>query len=432
MRVFAVPWPGRVVFASRKSPWTWTGGTPRRLFGGGDFPGPIIASGRILRLGVVGDALVFGHLFAWLGEADDLAGECCDLTASRDFGAFQRQRLKCLERGTVEVLEHEEPAAPVGEIEIADDARDLDPVIGLAGGALVQLFQPRPHVRVLPLRFGREHDGAAAAEVDQLVDHRPEVLEEIDAAPDEQLDVRLVEATGRVEALIFRRQHVRVGRLLEADDAREARLYRLDLRRPQMLAHQYCEAGQQFRPHRLPHQRVVMAPVEYALRVEPRMIRIADVEYVFPRDQHAIEKDGGIELVALRGERVLDRILRDDAFPADDGDAFRVGGADAVEDLVAFRAGAEEDTEVQIVGEGACRADRLDAVDHDAFVVRLDDAQGRRVGVRIEIGTVRMRVDEVRRHDEVAVHRELPEIPDVVSEAAPLGADRCLLQRYGD
>src|SRR3569832_68653 len=102
MLVFAVPWPGRLVFAPRKPPWTCTGGTPRRLFGGGDFPGPIIATGRILRLGVVGDALVFGHLFAWLGEADDLAGECCELSASGEIGAYRRQRQKCLERGTDE------------------------------------------------------------------------------------------------------------------------------------------------------------------------------------------------------------------------------------------------------------------------------------------------------------------------------------------
>src|SRR5690349_23865034 len=43
-------------------------------------------------------------------------------------------------------------------------------VVGLAARAFVQFLQPWPHLRILPLRLGREHDGAAAAEIDELVD----------------------------------------------------------------------------------------------------------------------------------------------------------------------------------------------------------------------------------------------------------------------
>ena len=135
----------------------------------------VIAARGILRLGVVGDGLVFRHLLARLGEADDLAGKRRERPGAGEFGPFHRQRQQGLQRRAVEVLEHEQAAAPVGEVEIADDAGDLDAVIGLAGRALVQLFEPRAHLRVLPLLLGREHDGAAAAEVDQFVDHGAEV-----------------------------------------------------------------------------------------------------------------------------------------------------------------------------------------------------------------------------------------------------------------
>ena len=76
-------------------------------------------------------------------------------------------------------------------------------------------------------------------------------------------------------------------------------------------------------------------------------------------------------------------------------------------------------------------ADRLDAVDQDAFVVGRDDAQRRRGGVRVGVGAVGLRIDEMRRDDQVVVHRVLPEIADVVGEPAALGADRCLLPRLG-
>ena len=110
---------------------------------------------------------------------------------------------------------------------------------------------------------------------------------------------------------------------------------------------------------------------------------------------------------------------------------FEVRRADAVDDLVALGAGTEEHAEMQEVAERRGGADRLDAVDQDAFVVGRDNAQRRRIGVRVGVGAVGLRIDEMRRDDEVVVHRVLPEIADVVGEPAALGADRRLFPRLG-
>ena len=135
------------------------------------------------------------------------------------------------------------------------------------------------------------------------------------------------------------------------------------------------------------------------------------------------------ELIALRCERVLDRIGLDHALAAHDGDALEVRRAYPVDDLVTLGAGAEEHAHVEKVGEGRGGADRLDPVDQNALVIGRDDAQGRRGGVRAGIGAVDLRVDEMRRDDQVVVHRVLPEVADVVGKPAPFGTDRMLLPR---
>ena len=156
--------------------------------------------------------------------------------------------------------------------------------------------------------------------------------------------------------------------MLEADDACKPRLHRLDLRGAEMFAHQDGEAGKQLRAHSLAHQRIVVPPVEHALRVQLGVIGIADVEDVFPRDQHVVENHGRVEFIALRSERMLDRVGRDKALAAHDGDAFEVRRADAIDNLVALGAGTEKYAEMQEVAERRGSADRLDAVDQDAFV----------------------------------------------------------------
>src|SRR5581483_898290 len=107
---------------------------------------------------------------------------------------------------------------------------------------------------------------------------------------------------------------------------------------------------------------------------------------------------------------MLDGILCHYAFAADDGDALGVGRTNAVDDLVAFGAWPEEHAEMQVIAESGGSADCLDAVDDDAVVGGLDDAQGGRVGVGVWVGAISLRVDEMRRNDEIVVHRVPPEI----------------------
>ena len=59
------------------------------------------------------------------------------------------------------------------------------------------------------------------------------------------------------------------------------------------------------------------------------------------------------------------------------------------------------------------------------------NTQRRRIGVRVGIGAIGLRIDEMRRDDQIVVHRVLPEIADVVGEPAAVGADRCLLPWLG-
>src|SRR5262249_39751290 len=109
-----------------------------------------------------------------------------------------------------------------------DDAGDLDAVVGLARRALVELLKPGLHRRVLPLRLGRKHDCAPSAKVDELVDHGAIVLQKIDTAPVEQLDVRLVETAGRQKPLVPRGEYVRVWGVLKGNDLSQSSLHRLD------------------------------------------------------------------------------------------------------------------------------------------------------------------------------------------------------------
>src|SRR5215212_2685727 len=108
-----------------------------------------------------------------------------------------------------------------------------------------------------------------------------------------------------------------------------------------------------------------MAPIEYPLRVQFCMIRVANVEYVFPRYQHVVKQNGSIQLVALGGKRMFDGILRDQTFATDDCDTLRVGRAHSIDDLVAFGARAKEHAEMEVISEGGSCTDRLDAINKD-------------------------------------------------------------------
>src|SRR5215471_17058820 len=106
--------------------------------------GEALLACRILRLGVVRDPGVLRGLRLRYLDAGDLAGEGGEWAGARELGPLEGEREQGLQRGAVEVLEHVEPAAPVGQVEVADDAGELDAVVGLAGRALVEALEPRP------------------------------------------------------------------------------------------------------------------------------------------------------------------------------------------------------------------------------------------------------------------------------------------------
>src|SRR5262249_38472861 len=83
----------------------------------------------VLRLGVGGGRLVFARAISPGIEADGVTGEGGERSGAAELRALHGQREQRLQRGAVEILEHVEPPAPVGQIEIADDARDLHAVI---------------------------------------------------------------------------------------------------------------------------------------------------------------------------------------------------------------------------------------------------------------------------------------------------------------
>src|SRR6185312_13017726 len=124
-----------------------------------------------------------------------------------------------------------------------------------------------------------------------------------------------------------------------------------------MLAYQNGKPGEQLGAHGLAHQRIIVSPIENALRVELGVVGVSDVEDVLPRDEDVIENNRGVEFVALRGKRMLRRISRDDTLAAHNRDPFRVGRADSVDDLVAFGARTKKYAEMQEISKGGRRPD---------------------------------------------------------------------------
>ena len=143
-----------------------------------------------------------------------------------------------------------------------------------------------------------------------------------------------------------------------------------------MLSHEHREADHQLGADHLADQRLVVHPVEDALRVERGVLRAAHVEYVTPRDEHLVEEDGAVELVTRRRERVVLVVaVAHRRLPTHDRDTGLVDRDSAVEDLLRQDARTEERADVDPIGERRARADRLHAVDDDAVLARLHDAQ---------------------------------------------------------
>src|SRR5262245_53918676 len=96
----------------------------------------------ILGLGVSGGGLVLARAISPDLQADGVTGEGGERSGAAELRALHGQRQQRLQRRAVENLEHVEPPAPVGEVEVADDAGDLDAVIRFSHRALVELLEP--------------------------------------------------------------------------------------------------------------------------------------------------------------------------------------------------------------------------------------------------------------------------------------------------
>ncbi len=121
---------------------------------------------------------------------------------------------------------------------------------------------------------------------------------------------------------------------------------------------------------------------------------------------------------------MLDRIVLHGALAANHGDALGVDRGHREDDLFGRETRAEEYADMDPVAECGSGADCLDAVDDDALLVGLDNAQRRRARLRVRRRTIGLRIDELRRAVQIVVPRELEEVDDVLRQPPPLGADR--------
>src|SRR5215467_8506613 len=87
--------------------------------------------GRILRASVGRGGAVFGGGALFQFDAADLPRQLNVIAAGRELRALHRQRTDRHQRRAVEILEHEQSSAPVREIEVANDAADLEAIMWL-------------------------------------------------------------------------------------------------------------------------------------------------------------------------------------------------------------------------------------------------------------------------------------------------------------
>src|SRR5260370_25404572 len=103
-------------------------------------------------------------------------------------------------------------------------------------------------------------------------------------------------------------------RLMKPDKLCDPHLNRRDPAGTDMFGNQDGETGHQFGTHHLADDRMIMQPVEYALRIQLSVIWIADMKDVFPWDEDVIEHRQIIELITRRRQRMLNGIVLHSAF----------------------------------------------------------------------------------------------------------------------
>src|ERR1700749_3843164 len=102
-----------------------------------------------------------------------------------------------------------------------------------------------------------------------------------------------------------------------------------------------------------------MQPVKYSLWVKFSVIRIADVEDIFPRDQNILEDSQVVQFIAERRQRMLDTCLIafDGAPTTNDGHAFGIYRHRGEDDLICRNARPEKHADMDPVAEGGTSTD---------------------------------------------------------------------------
>src|SRR3546814_4132840 len=98
-----------------------------------------------------------------------------------------------------------------------------------------------------------------------------------------------------------------------------------------------------------------------------------------PGDEDIVKEDHGVEFVATGSEWMFHVRFFDCAFATYERDTGCVGRQCRVDDLLAHNTGTEEYSDVDVVGEGCSRSDRLNAANYDAVVPRPDHSKSRRL-----------------------------------------------------
>src|SRR5258708_39896672 len=100
-----------------------------------------VASRRpVLRPRIGGRGAVLGRGLLLQLDAEYPARKLDVIAGPGEFGTLHGQRADRHQGRTVEVLEHEQSAAPIGKIEIADDTADFQPVMRLPTRTAIEAF----------------------------------------------------------------------------------------------------------------------------------------------------------------------------------------------------------------------------------------------------------------------------------------------------
>ena len=89
-------------------------------------------SGSILGAGIAGGGTVFGCGVLLELDAADFPRQFSVVACTRKIRALHGERSDRHQRCAIEILEHEQAAAPVGQIEVADHTADLEAVMWIS------------------------------------------------------------------------------------------------------------------------------------------------------------------------------------------------------------------------------------------------------------------------------------------------------------